>query len=580
MKPAKQIAAAYARYSTDEQNDKSIDDQNTLCQQIAKRHGDWTFKKEFLFDDRAKSSASMYDRPGVLALMMAAKSKGFNAVFCESLDRLSRDEEDLPGIFKRLQFHGIDIITLGGVTTQQDIQIRCLTGPIALKDVRDKVRRHHDARAREGLIPGGIAYGYRKKPGGQNGEREIDLAEAAVVIRIFREYVSGKSCRDIALGLTRDGIPSPSGAKHWDQGTFTHGRGDSRGMIGNRLYIGIAVWDDYTTIKSPYTGKKVRRKNKPEDVIITDVPHLRIIDQDLWDRAQSLNRGRAEKIFGKGGKRTKVSRRTTVENLIAGLLICGQCGGHMRISKSNSKRTDAPGVLASRVSCAAATSTGTCEHRKSYDLDILERTVLVGVKKHLTSPAALMEYTKAYHERWAERQKAAHIDIPQTQKALNRATVACDNAATAITELGAIPALMQRMKALEVERASLENALEHAKAETNVIALHPAVIKKFAADIKEIHESLTGKGTTPETMMLFRAAFRNIFDRITVHPTAARKPYEITPLARLTAIMGSELFPTMRTADEMLAEQGGSAVPIRGAKGERDPRASNRCRPS
>jgi len=80
---------------------------------------------------------------------------------------------------------------------------------------------------------------------------------------------------------------------------------------------------------------------------------------------------------------------------------------------------------------------------------------------------------------------------------LNRATVACDNAATAITELGAIPALMQRMKALEVERASLENALEHAKAETNVIALHPAVIKKFAADIKEIHEALTGKGTTP-----------------------------------------------------------------------------------
>jgi hypothetical protein len=159
---------------------------------------------------------------------------------------------------------------------------------------------------------------------------------------------------------------------------------------------------------------------------------------------------------------------------------------------------------------------------------------------------------------------------------LNRATVACDNAATAITELGAIPALMQRMKALEVERATLENDLEHAKAETNVIALHPAVIKKFATDIKEIHEALTGKGTNPEKMMLFRAAFRNIFDRITVHPTAARKPYEVTPLARLTAMMGAELFPTMRTADEMLAEQGGSAVPIR----KRDPRASNRCRPS
>jgi site-specific DNA recombinase len=54
----------------------------------------------------------------------------------------------------------------------------------------------------------------------------------------------------------------------------------------------------------------------------------------------------------------------------------------------------------------------------------------------------------------------------------------------------------------------------------------------------------------------FRAAFRNVFERIVVHETARKAPYQVTPYARLSAILGVDLFPKARTTQEMLSEQG------------------------
>ena len=52
------------------------------------------------------------------------------------------------------------------------------------------------------------------------------------------------------------------------------------------------------------------------------------------------------------------------------------------------------------------------------------------------------------------------------------------------------------------------------------------------------------------------AAFRSVFERFVVHATPKRHRYEVTPYARLSAIMGLELFHMPRSAQEMLAEQG------------------------
>ena len=100
--------AIYARYSSDNQRDASIEDQIAVCRRYADRQS-WTVVDWYA--DRAISGASLL-RPGIQSLMEDAGKGGFDMVFAEALDRLSRDQEDVAGIFKRLSFAGVKIVTL------------------------------------------------------------------------------------------------------------------------------------------------------------------------------------------------------------------------------------------------------------------------------------------------------------------------------------------------------------------------------------------------------------------------------------------------------------------------------------
>jgi site-specific DNA recombinase len=94
-------AVIYARFSTDHQDERSIEDQVALCRDYAKRE---QLNVIEVFEDRARSGASIQNRDGLLALMDSAKDNAFDVVVVEALDRLSRDMEDLASIHKRLTY--------------------------------------------------------------------------------------------------------------------------------------------------------------------------------------------------------------------------------------------------------------------------------------------------------------------------------------------------------------------------------------------------------------------------------------------------------------------------------------------
>ena len=100
--------AVYARYSSDSQSEASIEDQVRLCQQRIAAEG-WSLEQ--VYRDAALSGASSF-RPGYQAMLAAAREGGFDIVLAEALDRLSRDQEDIAGLYKRLKFAGIKIVTL------------------------------------------------------------------------------------------------------------------------------------------------------------------------------------------------------------------------------------------------------------------------------------------------------------------------------------------------------------------------------------------------------------------------------------------------------------------------------------
>ncbi|MGC8470637.1 MAG: recombinase family protein, partial [Acetobacteraceae bacterium] len=101
-------AVIYARYSSDNQRDASIEDQLRLCKERLVREG-WELVQ--VYRDAALSGASTL-RPGYQALLEGAREAAFDVVVAEALDRLSRDQEDVAGLFKRLKFAGIRLVTL------------------------------------------------------------------------------------------------------------------------------------------------------------------------------------------------------------------------------------------------------------------------------------------------------------------------------------------------------------------------------------------------------------------------------------------------------------------------------------
>ena len=115
------------------------------------------------YSDHAVSGATLL-RAGFQALMRDALNKRFDVVLAESLDRFSRDQEDTAGLFKRLTFAGVNIVTLAeGDITFLHIGFKG-TNPTCLADRSAAVdaillsaltiRAFH--RQRQGIEPGGV----------------------------------------------------------------------------------------------------------------------------------------------------------------------------------------------------------------------------------------------------------------------------------------------------------------------------------------------------------------------------------------------------------------------------------------
>ncbi len=208
--------ALYVRYSSDIQRDASIEDQFRLCHERAEREG-WHVVETY--SDRAVSGASLIRR-GIQTLLGDATRGIFDIVLAEALDRISRDQEDVAGVYKRLSFAGIKIVTLSeGEISHLHVGLEGTMNALFLKDLADKTRRGIRGRVEQGKSGGGLCYGYRAvtklDARGEpiRGERTIDEAEARIICRIFREFATGMSPRAIARALNAEHIAGPAG---WD----------------------------------------------------------------------------------------------------------------------------------------------------------------------------------------------------------------------------------------------------------------------------------------------------------------------------------------------------------------------------
>jgi len=345
-----------------------------------------------------------------------------------------------------------------------------------------------------GKSGGGLSFGYEIIPvpdGQPRGEREINLFEAAIVQRIFRDFVAGISPKAIAKKLNAEGTPGPRGTA-WSPSTIHGHAGRGTGILNNELYIGRLVWNRQRYVKDPDTGKRLARINPTEAWITTAVPHLRIIDDDLWQalKARQASTRHAIKASIVGARRPKF--------LFSGLTRCESCGGGFVLSGHD------------LLTCFNARSRGTCTNRRSIKRRELEGRVLLAMRKRFFEPGAFAAFCEAFTAEMTlqRREHLAHMT------GVRQELVLIDRRLNEILKAFSEGLRSESWKADLLNLDARKAALTIALSEPPLPALHPHMAEVFRQRATTLVAALEHDAQRDAA----RQALRGFLDKIVIPP--------------------------------------------------------------
>lgn len=289
-------AAGYVRVSTEEQarDGLSVEEQQRL---ITEEAGD----DVRLFVDAGLSGAKD-DRPQYQALLAAAAPGELDVLYVWKLDRLGRSVTERLRAWDTLKDAGVDLVSLteGPQEAKLVYTILAAVAEEERRQIGERTRMGVAAAARQGRYPSGTApFGYRSV--GEKRERRflIDEAEAAVVRRIFDEYLNEIGVNRIAARLNMEGIRTRRGSPFTARSILA--------VLPSRTYLGEVCMRGETFA----TGA-----------------HDPIIDAETFAQVERL---RAAKRSRPNGGRGRPAKR----HLLDGLLVC--VNGHRMLARVRGK---------------------------------------------------------------------------------------------------------------------------------------------------------------------------------------------------------------------------------------------------
>ncbi len=364
--------------------------------------------------------------------------------------------------------------------------------------------RRGEGRIREGRSIGTPPYGYRvvRRLTGDGeidrGLREIAPDKAAIVRRIFADYAAGLGPLRIARTLNQQGIPGPGGGIWYD--ATIRGRAERNdGILRNPTYTGQLVWSRRHAVKDPVTGTRIRRTGDPADIVVRDVPHLRIIDQNIWERVQARLATEAAPVARPAESATHAFwERRRPRHLLSGKVVCGLC--HRPFSARGQDY----------LGCRTATN-GACRNTATIRRGPLQTSVLQALGRQLMHPALVAAFTEAYAEacRAIAAEAATQADTRHRQRAAIERKLT--HLVDAVTEGQSRPSLLQRIDTLEAELARIPT--EAAVARQTAPPLSPGIAEAYQRKITDMQIALTN-GTDPEAL----ETARQLIDRIIITP--------------------------------------------------------------
>ena len=407
-------AVIYARYSSDNQREESIEGQIRECTAYAEKNG-ITIVKHYI--DRAVS-AKTDNRPEFQQMIKDSDKKLFDIVLVWKLDRFARNRYDSARYKTQLKKNGVKLMSATEIISEgpEGIILESVLEGYAeyySADLAEKVVRGQTENILKGRCNGGRGtFGYTL-----DSERKfhIDPLTFPFVLESFKKYNEGSTMKEIRDWLNENGIKNPVG------GAFTYNSVEH--MLKNRRYIG---------------------ELKFRDVVVPDaIPP--IIPLELFEDVQ-------EKIAK--NKKAPARRKAEDDYLLTTKLFCGYCGALM-FGESGTSRT---GEVHRYYKCATAKKHRGCK-KKTVRKQWLEDLV-VNQTMQLVKDDAAMESIIA---KVMELQNKENTNIPLYEKQLRDAESGIQNMLNAIQAGILTSSTKERLEQLEETKRELEARIAEEK---------------------------------------------------------------------------------------------------------------------
>ncbi len=421
-------AIIYARYSSERQNEQSIESQLRVCNEYAQRNG---LNIVDSYIDKAMTGTND-NRPSFQRMLAdAEKSKAWDIVLVYAIDRFGRNSIEIAVNKQKLKKNGKTLISATQRTSDNIDGTKNLDG-ILLENVyiglaeyysaelSQKVSRGLQENRNKGLFTGGrVPFGYKVV----DKKVVIDEAQAAVVLEMFNMYANGSMAKDIIETIEQRGI-THNGKKFLPNAIYV--------ILHNQKYIG----------KYEIHGKVYLNIYPP------------IIPLDIFEQVQ---RRIEHNRIG------QVSRETVF--LLKGKIFCGYCGKAIN-GESGTSHT---GKVMYYYKCVnKKRNTNNC-HKQTVRQDVLEQKVLDMAMELFTTKVNLDiiadEIMRIHEKHRAERSvlKLLKEDKAKAERSLNNIMLAIEEGIINATTKNRMAELEQQIDELSgkilIEESKLENSI-------------------------------------------------------------------------------------------------------------------------
>lgn len=399
--------SAYCRVSTEKEAQiDSLEKQIEFFNEFTKKNGYELYK---LYADEGISGKQIKHRKQFQQMMQDAKAKKFEKVVVKDVSRFARNTVDLLQSVRELKSYGVqvDFLNNGEVMEGGSEFILTILGAMAQQEsanMSKRVKFGKDITAQKGRVPN-LVFGYDKIPN-ERYTLKINEEEAKIVKEIFESYVyKGIGTTKIAWNLNDRGIRTKKTKSKWVQTSIVR-------MLKNPIYTG-RVTNKKSEVTDFITG--TRKELPEEEWIVVEKPEMRIISDELFNRAQELLEQRSNE-FKLNNKREKT------EYVFSTLIYCKHCGYSFRRIK---RKYTADGPEYIRWVCSGRNSMGVnhCPNTTVIDEEELLDAIKIYLKSIISNKKDFMKAVEKEFEKITKLRETNERSEESLLKEIEKVTV-------------------------------------------------------------------------------------------------------------------------------------------------------------